>query len=130
MSFLGIEPYLYYPDKAAALDWLERVFGFGPSRRVAGDDGVVQEGDIAIGPARVSVGGNDGAGGRGLLLIAHTDDLHGVHERIQREHDQPVDPPKREDYGPLSIHLTDPWGYSWYFWEGEATYPEDSTEQG
>ena len=30
--------------------------------------------------------------------------------------------PKDEAYGPRTCHVTDPWGYQWYFWQGEATY--------
>lgn len=123
MAFLGIEPYLYYPDKAAALDWLERVLGFGPSRTVSDEHGVVQEADIAVGPARVSVGGNADTGGRDALLIVHVDDVRAVHERLVREHDGPVDPPKQEAYGPLTVHVSDPWGYQWYFWEGDSVFP-------
>ena len=33
MTFLAVTPYLYYADAGVALDWLERVFGFGPRRR-------------------------------------------------------------------------------------------------
>ena len=34
MAFLGITPYLYYEDGAAALDWLGRVFdSAAPSAR-------------------------------------------------------------------------------------------------
>jgi|SRR5829696_4450204 len=123
MTLLNISPYLYYADAGAALDWLGRVFGFGDTRRVM-VDGRVDEAEIDVGPAKVLVTGrapgpNDGPG---ALLIVHVDDVDAQYERV-RAAGVEADPPKYESYGPRTFHVTDPWGYRWYFWQGEAVYP-------
>jgi len=122
VTFQGVTPYLYYADAGAALDWLHRVFGFGPDQRMA-EDGVVQEADIAVGPARVMMSGRAAREGEGAgtLLIVHVDDVDALHERVT---DAGVEatPLRDEDYGPRTFNVTDPWGYRWYFWQNDAVY--------
>lgn len=127
MTFTAVTPYLYYADAGAALAWLERVFGFGPVQSTTDDAGVVQEGEIAVGTSGLKVdvcgrqpGPDEGAG---ALLIVSVSDVDSLYERIRGE-DVEVSEPKDEAYGPRQIHCTDPWGYRWYFWTGEAHYPE------
>ena len=124
-TFLGLEPYLGYPDGDAAAAWLQRVLGFGPVR-VVRDDGRWSEGEIAVGPARVQISGGspmETATGVGALLIVSVDDVDRQYQRI-RAAGVAVDPPRDEAYGPRTCHVTDPWGYRWYFWQGEARYPD------
>jgi uncharacterized glyoxalase superfamily protein PhnB len=128
-EFLGVTAYLRYPDGDAAAEWLTRVLGFGPvdPRRVKRDDsGRWQEGELVIGPTRIDISaGSPGQPdfGAGTLLIVAVSDVDAQYERI-RQAGEPVEPPKDEVYGPRSCHITDPWGYRWYFWQGDAVYPE------
>lgn len=125
MTFTGVTPYLYYEDAAAALDWLTEKLGFGPDTRYEGLDGRVEEAEIRVGPsARVMLTGRaPGADeGGGALLIVHVDDIEAQFERITGA-GVDLEPPKDERYGPRTIHVTDPWGYRWYFWEGDAMPP-------
>jgi uncharacterized glyoxalase superfamily protein PhnB len=129
LQFTGVTAYLRYPDGDAAAEWLTRVLGFGPAdpRRVMRDtDGRWREGELAIGPTRIDIssGGSPSDsdfGARALHIVAVTD-VDAQYERIRRAGAE-IDPPKDESYGPRSCHVTDPWGYQWYFWQGEAVYP-------
>ncbi len=128
-EFLGVTAYLRYPDGDAAADWLSHVLGFGPvdPRRVKRDsDGRWQEGELAVGPTRIDISatsGNDPEFGASALHIVAVTDVDAQYERV-REAGGEIEPPRDEPYGPRSCHITDPWGYSWYFWQGEAVYPE------
>jgi uncharacterized glyoxalase superfamily protein PhnB len=124
MTFLGITPYLYYEDAQAALEWLARVFGFGRSAWDVGKSGRVEEAEIEVGSAKVMMTGkapgiNEGAG---TLLIVHVDDVDAQFERMTSAGVE-ADAPRDEAYGPRAFNVTDPWGYRWYFWQGEAVYP-------
>ena len=130
MTFTGISPYLYYGDAGAAIEWLERVFGFGP-RRTWGEDGRIDEADLGVGAQRISICGRapGPTDGPGTLLIIHTDDVDAHYERVRAalEGELEVQPPRDEAYGPRTMNVTDPWGYKWYFWQGDADYPTGQT---
>jgi uncharacterized glyoxalase superfamily protein PhnB len=129
-EFLGVTAYLHYPDGDAAAEWLSRVLGFGPQdpRRVKRDAaGRWQEGEIAIGPTRIDISAGRDPGpdnGAGALHIVGVTDVDAQYRRIMAGGVQ-VDPPRDEAYGPRTCHVTDPWGYQWYFWQGEAIYPAE-----
>lgn len=126
-EFLGVTAYLRYPDGDAAAEWLTRVLGFEPAdpQRVKRDaDGRWREGELTIGPTRIDISGPSAPdpGGGALHIVAVTD-VDAQYRRIRQAGEQ-IDPPKDEAYGPRTCHITDPWGYRWYFWQGEAVYPE------
>jgi uncharacterized glyoxalase superfamily protein PhnB len=131
-EFTTVSPYLFYPDGDAAAAWLIRVLGFGPARSVRGPGGGWAEGEVAIGAtARVDISGSSAAGpaassaagrGHGALVIVGVTDVDAQYQRI-RAAGVSVDPPRDEPYGPRTCHVTDPWGYQWYFWQGQATFP-------
>jgi uncharacterized glyoxalase superfamily protein PhnB len=125
-AFTSVSPYLYYPDGDAAAEWLIRVLGFGPARSVRGADGGWAEGEVAIGHGRVDISGGrepDATSGAGVLLIVGVSDVDAQYRRI-RDAGVELDSPKDEAYGPYTCHVTDPWGYQWYFWQGSAVFPE------
>lgn len=119
MIFTGITPYLRYPDGDAAAEWLTRVLGFGPTQAARNDDGSWYEGSIAVGAGRIAISGGGTAGGS--YLIIGVADADAQYQRIKDagvEVAEPVDKP----YGPRTVNVTDPWGTTWDFWQGEATY--------
>lgn len=122
-AFLGISPYLRYPDGDTAAEWLTRVLGFGPAQAVRDGNGHWHEGEIAVGPAHLDISAPAGAApdGAGALLIVHVSDVDAQYRRIAAAGVE-IDPPKDEHYGPRTCHVTDPWGYQWYFWQGAASY--------
>jgi hypothetical protein len=36
-------------------------------------------------------------------------------------------PARNEPYGPRTLHVPDPWGYMWVFWQGRANYGVDGS---
>ena len=50
-------PSVYYRDPLAALDWLERAFGFERSLLVMGDDPQTLHAEMSFGGGQVTVGG-------------------------------------------------------------------------
>lgn len=133
-ALTGLTPYLYYPDVDDALDWLERVLGFGPVTRWTHDERGTVEARIGVGPVNLDMTrGQPGPDrGAGLLLIVHVDDVDRQHARVaaQSGPSRVVSAPRDEPYGPRAFDLTDPWGYRWYFWQGDATPPTDTTTTG
>jgi uncharacterized glyoxalase superfamily protein PhnB len=120
VTFSGVTPYLFYPDADAAAEWLQRVLGFGPARRVTDDNDRWAEGDVAVGSARIGLNGGFKSGNEQLLIVS-VNDVDAQYERI-RAAGVELDRPKDEAYGPRTCHVADPWGYQWYFWQGEARY--------
>lgn len=118
-TFLNITPYLRYPDGDAAVEWLSRVLGFGPAEAARDDAGNWYEGTIAVGAANVNIGGGAASPSGGYLIIG-VPDADAVFDRI-RAAGVAVDPPVDKSYGPRSVSITDPWGTTWDFWQGEAT---------
>lgn len=121
VTFTGATAYLYYPDGDAAAEWLTRVLGFGPARCVRDSAGRWAEGEVRIGPTRVDISAGRSAEPNGQLLIVAVDHVDAQYERIKAA-GADIDPPRDEPYGPRTCHITDPWGYQWYFWQGEARY--------
>lgn len=121
-TFLTVTPYLRYPDGDAAAEWLSRVFGFGPTRVARDADGRWYEGDIAAGPIQnaISGGAPDNAAG-GAYLIIGVRDADALYRRI-RAAGVDVAEPEDKPYGPRSVAVTDPWGNTWDFWQGEAEF--------
>jgi uncharacterized glyoxalase superfamily protein PhnB len=126
MTFTSVTPYLRYPDGDAAYAWLHRVLGFGPERVHRDGDGAWSEGTVAVGDGRVDITAGPAVAqerdnGQGLLLIVGVTDVDAQYRRI-RDAGVDIAAPKDEPYGPCSCHVSDPWGYRWYFWQGEAKY--------
>jgi len=127
-EFTTVTSYLHYQDADAAAEWLTRVVGFGPVNpaRIKRDGaGHWQEGELAIGSTRIDISGGrapDSDSGAGALLIVGVTNVDAQYRRMLAAGGE-LGPPRDEAYGPRTCHITDPWGYQWYFWQGEATYP-------
>ena len=59
--------------------------------------------------------------GNGATLIIGVEDVDDLYRRITDAGVETLSP-RDEAYGPRSCHVEDPWGYHWYFWQGEADY--------
>ncbi|WP_022887011.1 VOC family protein [Glaciibacter superstes] len=129
MAITEVIPYLYYADADAALDWLERVLGFGPSTRWKMGGQTTKEADIVAGDCRISISGRaPGANeGGGALLVVHVDNIDAQFSRVAlAAPGLNLAPPEKQPYGPWTFTVADPWGYKWNFWQGEADPPVDS----
>ncbi|HEX6423231.1 MAG TPA: VOC family protein, partial [Acidimicrobiales bacterium] len=122
-TLVGLTPYLYYADAGTALDWLSRVFGFEETVRYVDADGVVHESEMRVGTSTVQLCGRTPGPdeGTGLLVIVHVDDVEAQHARVTAA-GVAADPPEQQPYGPRTFHVTDPWGYRWYFWQRVHDY--------
>lgn len=126
MAFTEVVPYLYYDDADAALDWLERVLGFGPSTRWRMGGTSTREADIQVGADRISISGRAPGPreGGGALVIVHVDDIRAQYDRVRAADPEAAgELPEQQPYGPTTFTVVDPWGYRWNFWEGEADPP-------
>lgn len=123
VSLQGVTPYLYYADAGAALDWLARVFGFEETVRYVDADDVVHESEMRVGESTIQLCGRTPGPdeGTGLLLIVHVDDVDAQHARVSAAGVEAA-PPEQQPYGPRTFHVTDPWGYRWYFWQRVHDY--------
>jgi uncharacterized glyoxalase superfamily protein PhnB len=121
----GLTPYLYYADAGAALDWLSRVFGFEEIVRYVDDEGAVRESEMRVGASTVQLCGHapDPGHGEGLLLIVHVDDVDAQHARVVAAGVEAAEP-EQQPYGPRTFGVTDPWGYTWSFWQHVHDYVE------
>src|SRR5262249_57037271 len=83
-----ITPYLLYEDVAAALEWLNRAFGFDETLRFTGDGGDVSHAEAWLGDAAIYLGDPGDhyknpkrLGQETVGLTALGDDLDAHHER-------------------------------------------------
>ena len=61
--------------------------------------------------------------GAGALVIVTVTDVDALRARILAA-GVGVEEPKDEAYGPSAPSTSPiPWGYRWYFWQGDAVYP-------
>ena len=116
-----IYPVLQYRDAHAALDWLERAFGFERTD-VHEDGGRVVHAELRFGDGRLMLSssrGDDGSGypdqtGRGWLYVV-VEDADAHHERAQAAGARIVKELSDQDYGSRDYSALDPEGNFWSF---------------
>lgn len=121
---------LFYDDAAAAIDFLERAFGFTTRIRVDGPDGRVEHSELVYGDAVVMVGSAspDGweasprtNGGRNTqALFLYVDDVDAHCARAQAAGARVTLGLRDTDYGPdhwadRGYQCADPEGHRWWF---------------
>lgn len=117
-----IIPYLLYEDVAAALEFLERAFGFREALRYTGEDGVVSHAEARLGDAVVLMGhpGPDyrnprHTGVQHVMLVAEVDDVDAHCERARAAGATILSEPREEAYGDYEYRVEDAEGYRWQF---------------
>jgi uncharacterized glyoxalase superfamily protein PhnB len=137
MSNQTIFPALRYHDAPAAIDWLERAFGFERRMVVEGDGGIVEHAELVLGDSMIMLGSvrppEAGAyskvapGPGSSSLYAVVDDPDGVHARAVQAGADIVSGLVEQDYGSREFTARDPEGNVWTF----GTYrPWASAESG
>jgi uncharacterized glyoxalase superfamily protein PhnB len=119
---MSIHPTYKYKDAKAAIDFLERAFGFERKEVYEGDDGTIQHAELRFADGIVMLGDDqDGefAGispppGSGAVYIA-VDDVDALHERAVAAGAEIVYGPKDQDYGSRDFAARDPEGNLWSF---------------
>jgi uncharacterized glyoxalase superfamily protein PhnB len=129
-------PTLHYHDAHAALDWLERAFGF-ERHAVYEDDGKVahaelragSNGMVMLGSARENQYGlktprETGAPTSGIYVIIEDTDAHFARARDAGA--EILMEPTDQDYGSRDYSARDPEGYVWHF----GTYRPEIADHG
>ncbi|MFN2468507.1 MAG: VOC family protein [Gaiellaceae bacterium] len=119
-----IYPFLRYDDAPAALDWLERAFGFRRTMEVPGPNGTIAHaqmsfgtGVIMLGSARVEAAVEEPedvlAARHGIYVAVEDADAHC--ERARAAGVEITREPEDTDYGSREYSARDPEGYHWSF---------------
>lgn len=115
-------PALFYRDAAAAIDFLERAFGFATLLRVPGPDGRVAHAELRCGDAVVMVGTEQPdrgwvspAGGDGVTALVYLvcDDVDAHCARARAAGAEITMEPRDTDYGSRDYLALDPEGNTW-----------------
>ena len=121
MSEQLIFPGLRYRDAPAAIEWLERAFGFERTQVHEGDDGTIAHAELSYHSAIVMLSsereGDDTYGehaGQGWCYVV-TDDPDALFERASAAGAEVVQPLIDTDYGSRDFSVRDPEGNLWSF---------------
>jgi uncharacterized glyoxalase superfamily protein PhnB len=117
----SIFPVLKYEDAHAAIDFLERAFGFERHAVYEGDKGGVAHAELRLGDEYVMVGSttegeerfNQGAGRYSLYVVVDDPDAH--HARASEAGATMERELSDQDYGSREYSVRDPEGNLWSF---------------
>lgn len=117
-----IVPYVLYEDVPAALEFLERAFGFTEVLRYTGDDGVVSHAEARLGDGVLMMGhpgpeyrNPRATGAHHVMLVADVDDVDAHFERAKAAGATILAEPRDEHYGDRMYRAEDAEGYRWQF---------------
>ena len=116
---------LCYRDPKAALEWLEKAFGFEPTMVILGDDGSLMHSEMRFGDGRIMVGSEWSAdhsspaniGGKNTQTV-HVQleaDIDGHCERARAAGAEILMEPETQFYGDRTYRARDPDGHIWTF---------------
>jgi uncharacterized glyoxalase superfamily protein PhnB len=120
---MSIHPTLLYRDADAAIDFLERAFGFETLARHDNPDGTVAHAELRLGDDIVMVG----TGAEGLQdvpddfkaarvgVYLSVEDLDAHHERARSAGATVTREPENTDYGSREYSARDAEGLHWHF---------------
>lgn len=114
-------PYLLYEDAAAAIEFLQRAFGFEELMRTEAPDGHVSHAELRLGGGDVHLGQPDEPtsprrlGGTPVLIYVLVDGVDAHAARARSEGAEIVDEPADQHYGDRRYAARDPEGHLWYF---------------
>lgn len=114
-------PCIKYADAPAAIDWLEKAFGFAPKLVVPGDTGTIMHAELRGGAGIVMCGsaadpepGNPWAGAP-FGIYVRVDDVDAHHARAKAAGAEIVSPPTDKPYGARDYSVRDLEGRLWSF---------------
>jgi uncharacterized glyoxalase superfamily protein PhnB len=117
----SIYPVLKYEDAQAAIDFLERAFGFERLNVYEGDDGAVHHGELRMGDEVVMLGSTgqgdprfDQSAGRTSIYVV-VEDPDALHGRAKEAGAQIARELEDMDYGSREFTARDPEGNLWSF---------------
>lgn len=117
-----ITPYLLYEDCAAALDWLDKAFGFKERLRFVGQDGSVTHAEMELDGGLIMMGDPGGdfqnpknGGYTGSQVHVYVDDVEAHYERANAAGAEIVQQPTDQEYGDRRYDAKDLEGHFWSF---------------
>jgi uncharacterized glyoxalase superfamily protein PhnB len=113
-------PSLRYDDAPAAIDWLERAFGFEREMVVEEDKGTIAHAQLKYGDGMIMLGSerDDDWGphvGRSWVYVAVEGDVDAHYERAKAAGAEVVREPTDQEYGSRDYSVRDPEGNVWSF---------------
>ena len=119
----AFQPRVCYQDCSAAVDWLERAFGF-EATLVATREGQVVSAELSFGDARLTVGGPwenikppallEGANTQ-IIRVVVDSGLDAIFERARAAGATIVQEPADMFHGERTYRVLDPQGHMWIF---------------
>ena len=139
MARLTLVSALYYQDPRAALDFLERAFGFERQMVITDDDGNIGHAEMRFGDGYIMVGGEwaDWAKSPKSMGGANSQDVHAqvdsdvdAHcERARAAGAVIVQEPEDQFYGARIYRAMDPEGHMWTFEQFLADVSREEAER-
>jgi len=130
---------VFYRDPSAALDWLEKAFGFERSMVIWGKDGNLTHAEMRFGDGCIMLGGEwadfiaspSSAGGRNTQAIhVHLHNGIDAHcERARAAGAAILKEPADEFYGDRTYRARDPEGHLWTFGQTVRHVSREEAEQ-
>ncbi len=119
---MSIHPTFRYRDAHAAIDFLERAFGFERKEVHESEDGTVQHAELRLGDGLIMLGDDDESDfakvapppGSGSVYVA-VDDVDALLARARAAGAEIVYGPRDQDYGSRDFSARDPEGNLWSF---------------
>jgi len=117
-------PSLAYDDAMAAIEWLEKAFGFKRRVVIPGPDGTVMHSELSLGNGVIMIGSPKKEelwlspkklGGRTQAISGHVDDPDAHYERAKAAGAKITRELRDEEYGARGYMCEDPEGHVWYF---------------
>jgi PhnB protein len=120
---MTITPYLLYADVEAALEFLQRAFGFEEVLRYTGAQGYVNHAEMRLGDDVIYMGDpgdqyrNPAALGAATVMIGvhGVEDVDALCERARDAGAEITQEPADQEYGERRFGATDPEGHKWFF---------------
>jgi len=120
---MTITPYLLYADVTAALEFLQRAFGFEEVLRHTGAEGYVNHAEMRLGDDVIYMGDpgdeyrNPAALGAATVLIGvhGVEDVDALFERARDAGAEITEEPADQEYGERRFSAVDPEGHKWFF---------------
>jgi uncharacterized glyoxalase superfamily protein PhnB len=108
----NIFPFMRFTDADAAIDWLERAFGFRQHAVYRSDEGAVHHAELSLGPGIVMLGQGDPSS-QGVYVAVDDADAH--YERAKAAGAEIVREIEDTPYGSREYTARDPDGHVWSF---------------
>jgi uncharacterized glyoxalase superfamily protein PhnB len=107
-------PALRFRDEHAAIDWLERAFGFERHAVYTAEDGTMLHAELKLGPGILMLGSAP-EDELGFSIYVHVEDLEGHYARARAAGAEIVRPPADTSYGSREYGARDLDGHLWFF---------------